>query len=233
MTAALLLLMAQATASQPAPPIAATPVAEPVLAEQRGGFRLPNGIDVALTVQTQTAINGAVQLRTVFQVDRGAPSLTIYSPKPGEVVALSAAGGEKQAMPGTAPTITYDRMTGVQVVPGTSPSTLSVSGGQVGMDAVPAGLTQVADGATTDAGAISDTTRNGVRSVSLAGADLTITHLAGNAFGSAIANSGSDRTIDTQTTVSINLGNAGPDVLGSAMFRVQDVALDAVAMRVR
>ncbi len=236
MSGILSFLLAQAATIVPgvplAPPIAASPVAEPVLAEQRGGFRLPNGIDVALSVQTQTAINGAILLRTVFQVDRGAPSLTIYSPKAGEVVALDTAGGEKRAASATGPTISYDRMTGLQVVPGTSPSTLSVSAGRTTTDSLPAGLTQVTDGTPTDAGAISDTTRNGVRTVSLAGADLTITHLTGNAFGSAIANSGSDRTIDTQTTVSITLGNAGPDVLGSALFRVQDVALDAVAMRV-
>ena len=230
MSGLLLLLLAQAAAT---PPIAAAPVADPILAEQRGGFRLPNGIDVALSVQTQTAVNGAVLLRTVFQIDQGSPTFTIYAAKPGETVAASAAGGDTPVARTSTPIISYDRTTGLQVQPGAISSPLLVSAKPAAPTALPAGLTEVAAGAVTDAGAITDTTRNGVRTVSLNGADLTITHLAGNAFGSAIANSGSDRAIDTQTTVSINLSNAGPDVLGSAMFRVQDIALDAVAMRVR
>lgn len=221
------------TATVPeAAPIAAVPVADPILAEQRGGFRLPNGIDVALSVQTQTAVNGAVQLRTVFQIDDGSPTFTIYAAKTGETVSVGTAAAGGQATQAAAPTISYDRASGIQVTPGIAPSSISVSAKPVTSEAIPAGLTEVAAGAVTDTGAITDTTRNGVRAVTLTGSDLSITHLAGNAFGSAIANSGNDRSIDTQTTVSINLSNAGPDVLGSSMFRVQDIALDAVAMRV-
>lgn len=236
MSGLLLLLLAQAAAVSPAaegPPIAAAPVADPILAEQRGGFRLPSGIDVALSVQTQTAVNGAILLRTVFQIDQGSPNFTIYAAKPGETVGMSAAGGDPQTARTSTPIISYDRTNGLQVQPGATFSPISVSAKPGAVAALPVGLTEVAAGTVTDAGAITDTTRNGVRAVSLSGADLTITHLAGNAFGSAIANSGSDRAIDTQTTVSINLSNAGPDVLGSTMFRVQDIALDAVAMRVR
>ena len=233
MSGLLLLLLAQAVASE-RPPIAVAPVADPILAEQRGGFRLPSGIDVALSVQTQTAVNGAVLLRTVFQIDQGAPNFTIYAAKPGETVETNTAAGEAStARTSSAPVISYDRVNGLQVQPGTISSPISVSVKPAAAAALPAGLTEVAAGTVTDAGTITDSTRNGVRAVSLNGADLTITHLAGNAFGSAIVNAGSDRAIDTQTTLSINLSNAGPDVLGSAMFRVQDIALDAVAMRVR
>jgi hypothetical protein len=61
--------------------------------------------------------------------------------------------------------------------------------------------------------------------------DIRIFHLTRNAIGSAITNTGSDRAIDTHTSVSIDLRNAGPDVLGSAMLRVEDVALGALASR--
>jgi hypothetical protein len=108
---------------------------------------------------------------------------------------------------------------------------MSVSASNSGTEALPPGLVEIAAGTVTDAGAVSQSTGTSTRTVSLSAADLTITHLAGNAFGSAIANSGNDRAIDTQTTVSIALGNTGPDVLGSAMFRMQDIALDAVALR--
>ena len=53
----------------------------------------------------------------------------------------------------------------------------------------------------------------------------------GGAFGSAILNSGSDRTISTATTVSIDLRNAGPEVLGSALLRIEDVAIGALTTR--
>ena len=72
MTPVLLLLLAGQVA----------PLSDAELARQRGGFRLPNGVDVALTVQTQTAVDGAVVLRTVFRADQGAPTLTVFTPKP-------------------------------------------------------------------------------------------------------------------------------------------------------
>ena len=231
MSVSLLMIMIQA-ASVASAPIAGEVVADPILAEQRGGFQLPNGVNVALSVQTQTSVNGAVLLRTIFQVAEGSPSFSIYAPKHGEVVVSGASGSERSVSGTTAPTITYDRNGGLQVVPGTTSPLVSVSGTSMTASALPAGLAQVASGTVTDAGTIGETTTNGTRAVSLEGADLTITHLAGNAFGSAIANSGGDRVIDTQTTLSINLSNTSPDNIGSSVFRIQDIALDAVAMRV-
>lgn len=205
-------------------------VPDPELAAERGGFTLPNGIGVAIAVNTQTAVNGALVLQTVFRADQGAPTLTAYAPKAGETVSASSWGTASVASRG-GPTVTYDRASGIQVTPGSvMPGGVTVSGGA--NDAVvPAGLQQVAGGATTDAGLVTEAARGGVRTVELSGADLTITHFAGNAFGSAIANSGSDRAIDTQTSVSIDLSNAGPDVLGSAMLRATEVAVDAVRGR--
>jgi len=222
---ALLLLLLQAA------PLPGPPVEDPVLAEQRGGFRLPSGIDVAMTVQTQSAINGAIVLRTVFEVDRGAPNLTIYAPRPGEAVV--AHGGQQPAAAAaaaTAPTVSFDNRNTLEVRPGYTP-TIGVVARPNSGNAIPDGLTQVASGTTTDAGVVTDAAQGGVRTIELRGADLSITHITGNAFGSAIANTGSDRQIDTETSVSISLANAGPDVLGSTMFRVQDIAIDAAAMR--
>ena len=75
------------------------------------------------------------------------------------------------------------------------------------------------------------TVQQDMAGVSLQGTDIRIVHLTGSAIGSAIANSGNDRAIDTLTTLSIDLSNAGPDVLGSAMLRVEGVAIDAASMR--
>lgn len=209
------------------------PVPDPVLADQRGGFQLPGGIDVALTVQTTTAVDGAVVLRTVFAADRGPAALSVYVPKPGEVVPAEA----KAAAAGTVamPTVTYDRRSGITVTPALAPPSVTLSTGAAAADGG-AGLTRVdagGAGVATDAGHVVQHQQGGLQTVELRARDLDVTHLAGTAFGSAVANSGNDRTIDTQTVVSIDLRNAGPDVLGSSMLRAQDVATDALTMRAR
>ena len=244
MSALLLLLAAQAAAPLAAPPLFEAPLSEAplseaplseaplsdrALAEQRGGFRLPNGVDVALTVETQTAVNGALVLKTVFRVDQGAPTLTTYVPKAGTTVSVASGAGAATAATTTAPQISYDARGGIQVTPGLS--TVGVSAAHAATGAVQDGL-EVATGAvTTDAGRVTQATAGAVKTVTLDAGDLSVTHLAGNAFGAAIANSASDRTIDTSTSVSIDLANAGPDLVGSAMLRVEDVALGALATR--
>lgn len=202
---------------------AAAPVADRVLAEQRGGFRLPTGVDVAITVRTDTAVNGALVLRTVFSADRGAPTVTVYAPHAGQTVASPIPAASAQ---GGTPTVTVDARGVLQVTPGVG--TLAVGTRDAG--ALPAGLEQVAAGTVTDHGTIIEGA--GARTVTLQGDDLAITHLTGTALGSAIANSGSDRVIDTQTSIAIDLGGAGPDKVGSAMLRVEDVALGALQTRV-
>lgn len=227
MSGSIIALMLQAAA------VAGTPVPDSELALQRGGLRLPNGIDIAVTVQTQTAVNGGVVLQTVYKVDEGAPTLAISVPSAGETVPLpqSAQGAQAGAVT-RSPTVSFDRTNGLQVTPAVStPAVALAMGSGKPAGATQQGLTQASAGTVTDFGVVTENAGNGVRSVSLTAADLTITHLAGNAFGTAIVNSGNDRVIDSQTTISIDLGNFSPDTLGSAMFRVQDIALDAVALR--
>ena len=226
MSLALLFIAAQAM-------LTSAPVPDAVLAEERGGFRLPSGVDVALSVETQTAVNGAVVLKTVFKVDQGTPTLTTYVPKTGVTVQLGTAAEGKAAGGAAAPpAITFDGRGGVSVIPGVN--MVGVSAGKAsatGESALADGLQAVSGTVATDNGTVAEATRGAVRTVTLTGNDLSITHLAGNAFGSAVANAGSDRTIDTTTTVGIDLGGAGPDVVGSAMLRVEDVAIGAMMMR--
>lgn len=227
----ILLLMTQAAAVvAPASAPLPNPLPDEILATQRGGFRLPSGIDVALTVQTQTAINGAVVLRSVFQADHGTPTLTVYAPRPGETVA--ADGGHTGASGDPAmPVVTYDSRNGIQIsTSGGAPAvSLTLPGGAA---PVATGLAPVTgEGIVTDNGMVSQSTRGALQVAELRAADLTITHLAGSAFGTAIANAGNDRAIDTSTAIGIDLRNAGPDVLGSSMLRVQDVAINAMQFR--
>ena len=200
------------------------PLADDRLAVQRGGFSLPNGIDVALTVDTQTAVDGAVVLRSVFRVDQGAPQTAVYVPRAGSVVPADRAAASGNA----GVQVRYDGRSGVQIV--TAAPTVQVGSG---VGPIQAGLVRADTGAMTDAGTVTIGAQGAVRTVELRGADLDITHLAGTAIGSAVANAASGRTIDTQTNVSIDLRNAGPDVLGSAMLQAQSLATDAVLGRVR
>ena len=230
MSSVLLLLM---LLSGPAP-FVAEPVSDRELATQRGGFRLPNGVDVALTIQTQTSVNGALVLSTVFRADQGAPSVTVFTPKPGETVAAPASAPTTVAS-GSGPVISFDARSGIQITPGGAGPAISVASGRPPAgDVPPSGLQQVdASGAgfATDAGQVIAARTGGVDTVQLRAGDLTVTHLVGGAFGSAIVNSANDRAIDTQTSLMIDLANAGPEVVGSAMLRVQDLGSAVSAMR--
>lgn len=67
---------------------------------------------------------------------------------------------------------------------------------------------------------------NGVR-VELAGDRLDVSHLVGQSFGSVVANSADDRSIDVATTVNISLGGVARDMIGASSARVDALALDA------
>lgn len=221
-------------AGQPAPVFDAVTAPDEILATQRGGLRLPNGIDVAMTVQTTTAVDGAVVLETVWTVDAGQPQLAVYTPARGTPVASTAApGGQGIAAASTSATVTYDRQHGIQVATNGWRPAVTVSGAP-GAATPTAGLERVDPGepVTTDGGVVSASAPGQLSGVQLAGMDIQVTHLNGQAFGSVIQNMGSDRVIDTQTTLSIDLRDAGPDVLGSAFLRVEALAVDALAGRI-
>jgi hypothetical protein len=57
-----------------------------------------------------------------------------------------------------------------------------------------------------------------------------IRHLAGQTYGTMIANTANNVTIDTTTTINIDLSNMPPLSIGSTWFRVEGLAVDA-AMR--
>jgi hypothetical protein len=210
-------------------------VPNPVLAVQRGGIRLPNGVDVALSIDTITAINGSVVLRTVTKIDEGVPRTMVFTPADGNPVILTRNGGEASSTM-QQPSVTYDRQNGIRVIAGamSMPVNFTVSNPARGEGRPSADGLEAIDpsmGVTTADGVVRTVSDGGWRAVELKGSDITITHLAGNAIGSVISNSGSDRAIDTLTNLSIDLGNAGPDVIGSAMLRVEAVSIEAMSIR--
>ena len=232
----MLIVLEAAVAQPPLPEAAPGPfgvaaLPDDVLAEQRGGIRLPNGIDVALSIDTVTALDGNVVLQTVTRIAEGAPVVTAYAPAEGEPIALPTNG---QPAPGAAPSVTYDPRTGVTVTASVPMVQLKLtSENRNGAPAVIPGLQAVDLGepASTPNGAVHTVRNGGMAGVELHGADFSIMHLTGSALGATILNTGNDRAIDTRTTLSIDLRNAGPDVLGSAMLRVEDIGVLALGSR--
>jgi len=220
---ALLLLQAVAVHAAPFP---SAEVPNAVLATQRGGIRLPNGIDVTLSIDTITAVDGSIVLQTVTKIDEGSPATRVFAPTNGEAVALP--GGAANVANAVAPVVTYDRQNGIRVISGGA-IPVSLSNGGARQSEAAEGLTAI--DASMPVATDNGTVQQDMAGVSLQGTDIRIVHLTGSAIGSAIANSGNDRAIDTLTTLSIDLSNAGPDVLGSAMLRVESVAVDAASMR--
>ncbi|MBC9033915.1 hypothetical protein IAG41_16100 [Sphingomonas sp. JC676] len=207
-----------------------TALSDAELANQRGGIHLPNGIDVAITVQTETAIDNAVVLRSVFKIDQGQPKFTIFVPRPGERVTSESRGADGRT---PLPSVSYDSRTGIQVVPGygaPAVSTADAASMQIREGLMPVDPTGPVQ---TDFGTVFRKDQGGVAQAALQGSDFSVTHFAGAAFGSLITNSGNDRVIDTTTTLAIDLRNAGPDLVGSAMPRVENIAIDALQSRVR
>lgn len=207
-------------------------VPDAVLANERGGIRLPNGVDVTLSVDTRTAINGSVVLQTIARIDQGAPVVTVYAPEDGQQVALDMPAGSSGSASG--PVVRYDRQNGVVITASGLPRSSVLGAQQAGDSGQPlAGLRAVAPNASvqTANGVVSSMVANGLSSAELRGLDFQVQHLAGRAFGSIIANSANDRTIDTVTTISIDLRNAGVDVVGSTMFRVENLGIEALSTR--
>ncbi|MEJ5976712.1 hypothetical protein WG901_08705 [Novosphingobium sp. PS1R-30] len=224
------LLLSQAMAT----PFSAFPVADEELAQMRGGFSLPNGIDVALAVQTQTTIDGAIVLRTVFQASEGPASFAAYVPAAGQNAADANVSQKAQTSSTTPVAIEFDNRNGFRFSPGVPlPVVGSGSQSEKIAEGTPAGFSEIgANGPTvTSAGVVTLSKIGSSYTATLDDTMLRVTHLAGQAFGSIVANSADNKAIDVETTIDLNLSGASPDVLGSAMFRVENTALDALRSR--
>lgn len=215
------------------------PVPPPVLDTIRGGFLLPNGIDLAMTVQTETAVDGHVVLRSVFSADQGPATLTVFAPAAGKTgpalantatAAEGAVGGTGQGV-----SVSLDRTSGiVSIQPtgsGVAPGTMvTVAGtGQAAGSEADDGLVPVALNGPSQAaaGTVSIHTAPTGPTVEYSAPDLVVDHLFGRAFGSVVANTANDRSIDTVTSVSLDLHNATAALVGSSLVQAQTLALDA------
>ena len=204
----------------------------------RGGFRLPGGLDAAMTVQTETSINGALLLRSVYRLEQGPPSLQLYAPAPGDAVrSQGAAASQSGAARQGALSINFDRQNGVSIARqmGTPTTSVTVAGGGPTTAVTPDALQplDLSKGPVETAGgrvSVSDLAQ--ATRVRIEGDGVDASHLFGGAFGTIVANTANDRTIDSSTTISLDLRGATPFNLGSALLRAESVAADAVRQMV-
>jgi hypothetical protein len=172
-----LLLLTSLPAAAPVFP-QAQPLSDEELGGTRGGFTLPNGLEVALAVITETRIDGQLAVRSSYRIDDGAPVVLVQGRDPAT---------------GLLVTVDPD-----------SPDGTATADGVIRLQGSPGGSRIVLNGDRID-----------------------VTHLSGRAIGSVIANSANNRAIDVLTTVQIDIGNATPELIGSAMLRVDDIAANA------
>ncbi len=214
------------------------PVDDATLAGSYGKFLAPGGIDLAMSVQSSTTVNGNLVLRSVFSVDQGPGRLQVFAPASGSSgpqVSLPATSGtgnvQSNMSGGQGVSVSVDRATGTTIIqpaygPASAPAVSIGSAPSAAAAVDNSGLvavTPAAGGVETGAGMVSvASTGDGAR-VTLDGAGFSISHLVGAATGSVIANAANDRTIDTVTNVQIDLHNAQAMALGSAMLRVDSV----------
>lgn len=62
-------------------------------------------------------------------------------------------------------------------------------------------------------------------------ADLFIRHVVGGSIGSIIANTANGRTIDNQVSIDLKLDNVTPLAVGSGVFQIEAMGVDAASFR--
>jgi hypothetical protein len=194
---------------------AQTRVADGELDRMRGGFLLPNGMDVAVGIDIQTLVNGTLALRTVLNTANS--GLPVVFTGTGGAPATAGGGGPSTVVPGVGVVRVVDGPAApAEAGAGQEQVTLTPNGPAV---QTPAGLVQLAKDET---GSI----------VALSGNSLELRHIIGNFTGTLIANTANDRSIDTVVTLNIDLKNSAVPV-GNAMLRWESVAADMVGRSIR
>ncbi|MGN6376010.1 MAG: hypothetical protein ACTHMG_10690 [Sphingomonas sp.] len=230
-------LEAGALAASADAPFPGAAVGDDEIAATTGKFVLPNGVELALAVTSDTVMNGQLILRTVFTVDNDAQLTVLGRESAAAGQTGTGSSGQSGGAGGVAPTgisVSFDRQSGIQTITPTYAATGSttVSIGGVTQQPDPTGLSKlpVTPGgpavATADGLVTVQQLANGSL-VTLSGDRLSVANLVGQSVATVIANTGNDRNFDTVTNVAIDLKNAAPYVAGSAALRVDDLALDA------
>ena len=198
-------------AAQSGPFDSARSVADDKLDEVRGGVLLPNGMDIGLGITVDTRIDGHLVLSTVLTM--------------GDVTHLSVyTGGDAQGQ--TTAT--------VLLVPGPSgPSLVRITQDASSLPAVsgrqPIAVTPNGAPVETQWGTVQLAQSDTQSTVVLAGEGVELRQMIGAVTGALVANTGSNRVIDTMVTVDLDIRHSAIPT-GAMMLRL-DSLLAGVAAR--
>lgn len=185
-------------------------VADDALTDIRGGFLLPNGLDIRLGITIDTLIDGRLALTTVLTLDE-VSNLTVY------------AGG------GTSPPASVTEI----VVPGPDGASLvriaqDASFSREGSQGQPIAVRPNGEPVRTQWGNVRLEQSDTQSTVFLAADGLELRHMIGTATGALVANTANDRVIDTMVTIDIDVrGSAIP--VGTMMLRLDNLLAGVVA----
>lgn len=204
-------LLSLAPAPAHAEPFGRAPiVADARLDDIRGGFLLPNGMDIGLGVTVDTLIDGRLALSTVLTVD-DASHLAVYS------------GGDMRQQAATTG-IWVSGPDGSSLVHITQDAAPSSGGGGQPIPLLPNGAP-----AATPWGTIQLSQSDAQSTVLLTGDGIELRHMIGSVTGALVANTVSDRVIDTMVRVDLDIRHSA--IPTSAMMLRLDALLAGAAAR--
>ena len=233
-----------AVAAQPASAAAhvspwedAMPVPDRDLAIMRGGILLPNGLTIAIGIDIQTRIDGVLALHTVYSSETPTNGIRVYTD--GTNSPSTAPGSTSVTTDGgVITTIETSRSpTGTTIVAGTNrqPTTINVVSGPTstwldgaGQTSVPVVANGPAVAASSGAISLNEDAR-GAR-VTLSTPMIEIQHLVGQATGAVVSNTADNRTIDTVSSINVNLVGVPAALLGNALM-INRIAVEAAGRR--
>jgi hypothetical protein len=197
-------------AAQNGPFERAPTVADGKLDQVRGGVLLPNGMDIGLGIAVDTRIDGHLVLSTVLTMDDVA-HLSVYT------------GGE---MRGQTPATMF-------LVPGPNgPSLVRIAQDASSLPAGSGGqpIAVVPNGAPVETqwGAVQLAQSDTQSTVLLAGEGVELRHMIGTVTGALVANTGSNRVIDTMVTIDLDIRHSAIPT-GAMMLRLDSVLAGAAA----
>lgn len=174
----------------------------------RGGFLLPNGMDIGLGITVDTLIDGRPVLTTVLTVDNGS-HLNIYT------------GGDVQRQ-STATTVSVPGPNGPSLIRITQDTAPGIGGGD------PVAVLANGPPVQTQAGAVQLAQSDTQSTVFLTGDGFEVRHMIGAATGALVANTASDRVIDTMVTVDLDIRHSAIPT-GAMMLRLDNLLAGAAA----
>lgn len=190
-------------------------VSDDELDRLRGGFVLPNGMDVSVGIDIETLVNGILALRTVLSTANG-----------GVPVVFTSSGNTPAATSSeSVPSITIPGVGVIRVANGSAAP--AAAGSEQQLTLTPNGAAQ-----PIPSGSVQLTKDDNGSTVSLHGESFEIRHMIGNFTGSLVANSANNISIDTVTTVNVDLKNSTVPI-DNTMLRWEAVAIDAAGRGVR